>query len=64
MCIRDRVKSLPVPGEYLIGKILAHDLRAPETGEVLALANDELTADKLEKIQASGIDVYKRQPRR
>ncbi|CDH46621.1 MAG: DNA-directed RNA polymerase subunit beta [Candidatus Competibacteraceae bacterium] len=52
------VKSLPVPGEYLIGKILAHDLRAPETGEVLALANDELTADKLEKIQASGITEF------
>ncbi|MCP5158564.1 MAG: DNA-directed RNA polymerase subunit beta [Gammaproteobacteria bacterium] len=49
------VKSLVVPDEYLIGKILAHDLTDPQTGEVLALANDELTLDKLEKIQASGI---------
>ncbi len=49
------VQRLPVPGEYLIGKMLAHDLRDPETGEQLAQANDELTPDKLEKIQASGI---------
>ncbi|KAB2929736.1 MAG: DNA-directed RNA polymerase subunit beta [Candidatus Contendobacter sp.] len=49
------VQSLPIPREYLVGKILAHDLRAPDTGELLALANDELTTDKLEKIQASGI---------
>ena len=37
-----------VPSEYLVGKILAHDLRDPETGEQLAQANDELTPDKLE----------------
>ncbi len=49
------VQSLPVPPEYLAGKILAHDLRAPDTGELLALANDELTTDKLEKIKASGV---------
>ncbi|QQS55526.1 MAG: DNA-directed RNA polymerase subunit beta [Candidatus Competibacteraceae bacterium] len=49
------VRRLRVPGEYLVGKILAHDLRDPETGEQLAQANDELTPDKLEKIQASGI---------
>ncbi|MGB5064478.1 MAG: DNA-directed RNA polymerase subunit beta, partial [Candidatus Competibacter sp.] len=49
------VQHLRVPGEYLVGKILAHDLRDPETGEQLAQANDELTPDKLEKIQASGI---------
>ncbi|MDS4028517.1 MAG: DNA-directed RNA polymerase subunit beta [Candidatus Contendobacter sp.] len=55
---RAGVESLPVPREYLIGKILAHDLRAPDTGELLALANDELTTDKLEKIQAGGIAVF------
>ena len=52
------VESLPVPREYLIGKILAHDLRALDTGELLALANDELTTDKLEKIQAGGVAVF------
>ena len=52
------VQRLRVPGEYLVGKILAHDLRDPETGEQLAQANDELTPDKLEKIQASGITEF------
>ena len=49
------VTSLVVPREYLVGKILAHDLADPETGELLASANDELTADKLEKIQTSNV---------
>mgnify|MGYP001450007684 CR=1 FL=1 len=52
------VQRLQVPSEYLVGKILAHDLRDPETGEQLAQANDELTPDKLEKIQASGITEF------
>ena len=52
------VQRLRVPGEYLVGKILAHDLRDPETGEQLAQANDELTPDKLEKIQTSGITEF------
>ena len=52
------VQRLRVPGEYLVGKILAHDLRDPETGEQLAQANDELTPDKLEKIQVSGITEF------
>ncbi len=52
------VQSLPIPSDYLLGKILAHDLRAPDTGELLAVANDELTADKLEKIQNSGVTEF------
>ncbi len=52
------VKSLDVPREYLVGKILAHNLADAETGELLALANDELTADKLDKIQASSITAF------
>jgi DNA-directed RNA polymerase subunit beta len=52
------IKSLPVPAEYLVGKLLAHDLRAPETGELLAQANDELTAAVLEKIQANRISRF------
>jgi DNA-directed RNA polymerase subunit beta len=49
------VQSLPVPVDYLVGKILAHDLVDPETGEALAVANDELTSEKLEKLLVSGI---------
>jgi len=56
--IKAGVQSLRVPSEYLIGKILARDLRDPQTGELLAQANDELTLEKLEKIQAAGITEF------
>src|SRR6187200_1107847 len=36
------VKRLAVPVEYLDGKILSHDVADPQTGEVLASANDVL----------------------
>ena len=37
------VTRLPVPKEYLIGKVLAHDVVNTETGEMLAKANEILT---------------------
>ncbi|MBK7983141.1 MAG: DNA-directed RNA polymerase subunit beta [Candidatus Competibacteraceae bacterium] len=52
------VQSLQIPNEYLVGKILARDLPDPRTGELLAQANDELTLEKLEKIQAAGITEF------
>ncbi len=52
------VQSLQIPREYLIGKILAHDLPDPETGELLAQANDELTLDKLEKMLVGGVTAF------
>ena len=51
-----KVKTLIVPPEYLEGKILAHDVVDTETGELLAAANDELTAELVEKLLASGIE--------
>ena len=60
--VRDLKKAamtrLPVPSDYLVGKILAHDLSDPDTGELLGLANDELSAEKLEKIQSSGVSTF------
>ncbi|PIE82692.1 MAG: DNA-directed RNA polymerase subunit beta [Candidatus Contendobacter odensis] len=53
------VETLPIPQDYLVGKILAHGLRDPETGESLAEANDELTPEILEKILASGISEFR-----
>ena len=56
------VTELDVPVEYLVGKVLAHDIDNvdKETGELLseplASANDELTAELIEKLMASGID--------
>ena len=49
------IKRLQVPAEYLEGKILAHDLVDPDSGELLASANDELTAEIVETILARKI---------
>ncbi len=40
--------KLEVPPEYLVGKILAHDLVDKETGEVGMMANAEITEENLE----------------
>ena len=52
--VRDMDKStvdkLVVPPEYLEGKILAHDVVDTETGELLAAANAELTAELIEAL--------------
>ncbi|MBL1294513.1 MAG: DNA-directed RNA polymerase subunit beta [Thiotrichales bacterium] len=49
------LKSLIVPEEYLIGKRNARDLIDTETGEVIANANDEFTAESIEAIIGSGV---------
>jgi DNA-directed RNA polymerase subunit beta len=38
------VSRLPVPTDYLVGKVLAHDVVNTETGEILAKANEILAA--------------------
>ena len=35
------VSRLPVPTDYLVGKVLAHDVVNTETGEILAKANED-----------------------
>ncbi|MGI9232424.1 MAG: DNA-directed RNA polymerase subunit beta, partial [Woeseiaceae bacterium] len=58
--VRDMEKStvdtLVVPQEYLEGKILAHDIIDEETGEILAKANDELTAESVEMLVEKEIE--------
>ena len=49
------IKELEVPPEYLEGRVLAHDIVDEETGELLADANDELTAETIEKLLESGV---------
>ncbi len=48
-------KRLEVPQDYLIGKILAHDLIDADTGELLAAANDELTEELIQTLIESGV---------
>ncbi len=40
-----KLKKLSIPAEYLLGKILAKSVINPETGEIVANANDIITAD-------------------
>jgi DNA-directed RNA polymerase subunit beta len=49
------VKRLRVPREYVYGKVLAHDVVNTETGEILAKANEVLTALSVEKVIEAGI---------
>src|SRR4051794_39702214 len=53
------VKKLTVPREYIYGKILAHDVVNTDTGEVLAKANEVLTAASVEKLIEAGISEVK-----
>ncbi|MEM7084358.1 MAG: DNA-directed RNA polymerase subunit beta [Pseudomonadota bacterium] len=50
-----KVTSMAVPPDYLVGKIGAHDVVDPETGEVLATANDELILEQVESFVKAGI---------
>ncbi len=49
------VKKLTVPREYIYGKILSHDVVNTDTGEVLAKANEVLTAASVEKLIEANI---------
>jgi len=42
-----KVKSLDVPDDYLLGKIVAKNVVDVETGELVARANDEITEEML-----------------
>ena len=48
--------SLVVPIEYLDSKILSHDIIDEETGEILAAANEILTAELIEQLIENKID--------
>jgi DNA-directed RNA polymerase subunit beta len=50
------VKLLEVPRDYLLGKILSHNIVAQETGELVAKVNDEITDDLINRLTAAGIE--------
>ncbi|HMW42540.1 MAG TPA: DNA-directed RNA polymerase subunit beta, partial [Plasticicumulans sp.] len=53
------VTTLEVPADYLLGRILAHDVIDTRTGELVLLANEELSVDHLEKLGAAGISEFR-----
>ena len=52
------VNKLDVPAEYLLGKVLAKTLINPETGEIIANANDIITADIIKSILVAKIKKF------
>ncbi len=49
------IAQLDVPDDFLLGRILAGNIADKETGELIALANDEITEEVLEKLRKAGI---------
>lgn len=52
------IKKLEVPADYLIGKVLAKTVINPETGEILANANDVISAETMKAFVAAKIKVF------
>jgi DNA-directed RNA polymerase subunit beta len=52
------IKALQVPDDYLMGKIISHNIIDKESGEVLADANTEITEELLEQFRSQGIKKF------
>ncbi|TWG88514.1 DNA-directed RNA polymerase subunit beta [Luteimonas sp. J16] len=50
------ITALAVPDEYLVGRVLSHDVVDASTGELIASANDEITEETLQALRKAGID--------
>lgn len=53
------LSKLEVPNDYLIGKTLAHDIIDPESGEIVLLANAEITPEVLQILRNVGVSTFK-----
>src|SRR5687768_13122549 len=50
------IKKIEAPDDFIIGRTLAHNVVAKDTGEIVANANDEITETVMEKLRESKID--------
>ncbi|WP_303638033.1 DNA-directed RNA polymerase subunit beta [Stenotrophomonas tuberculopleuritidis] len=50
------IAALAVPDDYLVGRILSHDVVDASTGELLAQANDEISDEQLQNFRKAGVD--------
>ena len=48
-------QHVTVPEDFLLGRVLAKNMVDPDTGEIIAKANDELTDSLLKKLRGAGI---------
>jgi DNA-directed RNA polymerase subunit beta len=54
-----KLERMPIEPDELVGKVAAHDVVDPETGEVLVEVNEELTEPKLERLREASIESFK-----
>ena len=52
------VKKWAVPAEFVVGRVLSHDVVDTKTGELVARANDEITEELLDKLKAAGVEKF------
>ena len=52
------VKTLDVTDEYLIGRILAHNIVDTDSGELVAACNDEITPELLEGMREAKVKTF------
>jgi DNA-directed RNA polymerase subunit beta len=52
------VKTWSVPAEFVVGRVLSHDVVDTNTGELVARANDEITEELLTKLAAAGVEKF------
>ncbi len=50
------IAALAVPDDYIVGRILSHDVVDASTGELLAQANDEITDEQLQAFRKASVD--------
>ncbi|MCC2682880.1 MAG: DNA-directed polymerase subunit beta [Nitrosospira multiformis] len=50
------IDRLEVPEDFLLGRVLGHNVVDKETGEILALANDEITETLLGKLRDANVE--------
>ncbi|MDH4466943.1 MAG: DNA-directed RNA polymerase subunit beta [Bacteriovoracaceae bacterium] len=57
--LEGKVKKIPVPLTYIVGKISAKDVYHSKTGEVIVSANEPLTEGKIQELQTAGVKSIK-----
>jgi len=50
-----KTKAIIVPDDYLVGRVVAKNIIDPDSGELLAYANDEITEELLASLRDAGL---------
>jgi len=50
-----KIDQLEVPEDFLLGRILAQNIVDPDTGEIIALANDEISEETIAKFRIGNV---------